>query len=315
MLVFKQRRKNPTLEETLTPSQRRLQRTLLNAWAKIQKDVNENRQEIADTVMHRPASVVLQHFDRNPLIDAAEDSLVDELLGELRDGGSRVTLPAIEKAKFRFSFDRSDPRTVSWARTNAGRLITNLWGSQEDTVRSLVARASSGQLTVGSVARSLQSFIGLTEQQYGWVDNHYNRTFERLVRDGFSVADAEALADQANGRYYQQVLRYRSETIARTEILSAAHQGRVLAWEQGIEGGYIDPSWQQQWIASYDACDSCSPLDGMKIPLRDTWPLGGPPAHPNCRCDVQLVPPAVDGDLAALTDAELDSTIQSLVAG
>jgi len=74
----------------------------------------------------------------------------------------------------------------------------------------------------------------------------------------------------------------RADTIARTETAYADVAGNVEAYK---ESGVVDGI---QWVASEGDCDICDALDGQVVPLGDAFEGGitGPPAHPNCRCDV-----------------------------
>jgi SPP1 gp7 family putative phage head morphogenesis protein len=74
----------------------------------------------------------------------------------------------------------------------------------------------------------------------------------------------------------------RADTIARTETAYADVAGNVDAYK---ESGVVDGI---EWVASAGDCDICDALDGTVTPLGDAFEGGitGPPAHPNCRCDV-----------------------------
>jgi SPP1 gp7 family putative phage head morphogenesis protein len=74
----------------------------------------------------------------------------------------------------------------------------------------------------------------------------------------------------------------RADTIARTETAYADVAGNVDAYK---ESGVVDGV---EWVASAGDCDICDALDGQVVPLGDAFEGGiqGPPAHPNCRCDV-----------------------------
>jgi hypothetical protein len=51
----------------------------------------------------------------------------------------------------------------------------------------------------------------------------------------------------------------------------------------------------------------------MRVPLKGQFPLGDPPAHPNCRCDVLLVDD-IPKDIQQMTDAQLDAEIANLLS-
>ena len=312
MLRFKARRLDPTKRETLTPSQTRFIRGIVRMWGNVREDVTANERELVDSILHRSPQLTLALMPFEPLLDA-QDFLYEELLAEVLDGGSRVKLPSIKKATVKFSFDRARPEAAQWANNNAGMLINNFNREQEVVLRDLITRANMGELSVDTVGRELRNSIGLTSQQAEWVENRWQREFTSRVRNGWSARDAEALADQASSRYYEQVLRYRSETIARTEILKASHEGRREAWAQGIEGGWIGTDWEQEWDTADDACEICAPFNGIRAPVNGTFPDGEPPLHPNCRCDVLLLPPNVPENIRNLSDEDLDDLLAQLI--
>lgn len=78
----------------------------------------------------------------------------------------------------------------------------------------------------------------------------------------------------------------RAETIARTETAFADVQGNLIAYkESGVVAG-------KEWVAEPDCCDICAENERQGvIGLNDSFQDGtdGPPAHPNCLCDVYPV--------------------------
>jgi hypothetical protein len=55
-------------------------------------------------------------------------------------------------------------------------------------------------------------------------------------------------------RYRDRYLKYRSETIARTEAIRAVNTGNVMAWKQAIADGKIDAdAVTKQWVYTADA--------------------------------------------------------------
>ena len=75
----------------------------------------------------------------------------------------------------------------------------------------------------------------------------------------------------------------RAELIARTETAMADVQGNMAAYRNSsvVTG--------KQWILGAEACDDCVANSAVgSIGLMDLFPSGddGPPAHPNCRCDI-----------------------------
>ena len=305
MLRFKSWRKSPALTQETTPSQRRITRILSEAQQAAAREMDAALPQVAEALARGQVDRVLAMLPTEPWL-AAQEALAEELLGELLDAGSRVQLPTIEKATAEFSFDRGRPESAQWARYWAGALITQVTYDQREVVRNIVSVAASGTTATPyggipfpgqrpvdwtQVARTVRGTIGLTTQQAGWVANHYDRAYTAAIQGGASSAQAAALAARSADRYQTSVHRYRANTIARTETMRAASEGRVQAWGQGMTQGFIDPLWQKEWIAEADACPMCLSIDGKRIGVKDSFPVGEPPAHPNCRCDVLLVPP------------------------
>jgi hypothetical protein len=292
MLLFKAYRKSPALTQETTPSQRRITRILSEAQQAAAREFGERQREVADLLSRGQVDRVVAMLPTEPWL-VAQQQMADELLGELLDAGSRVTLPSIQKETLSFSFDRDRPESVSWARQQAGSLIAEITSGQRNVVRDVVATAATGEADWGDVARQVQGSIGLTTQQAGWVSNFYERSFSNAIRGGASSSRAAAIASDQAARYQTSVHRYRANTIARTETMRAASEGRMQAWGQGLTDGFISPLWEKEWIAEADGCEICLGMNRKKVKVKESFSVGEPPAHPNCRCDVLLVPPSV----------------------
>ena len=314
MLVFKAWRKSPALTQETTPSQRRITRILSDAQQAAAREFGQNITTVAELLSRGQTDRVVSMLPTEPWL-TAQEALADELLGELLDAGSRVTLPAIEKATLAYSFDRERPESSQWARQAAGTMISQITGEQRNVVREIVSAAALGEMDWGDVARQVQGSIGLTTQQAGWVSNRYDSTYLNAIRNGLNPQRAAAQARDAASRYQTAVHRYRANTIARTETMRAASEGRMQAWNQGITQGFIGANWQKEWIPESDACDICLGLRGKRINVKDSFSVGEPPAHPNCRCDVILVPPKVEPAGAGLGSTAFSalSTIDDLI--
>jgi hypothetical protein len=286
-----------------------MMRYFVDAALATRRAIAGNLDRLADRIAHDPAQTVANSLPMDPWFNAQE-FMQDELLAEVLDAGSRVRIPVVRKAMF--GFDRDRPEAALWAAREAGALITEVTNGQVSLVRDLVSSAQQGERTTRQVAREVRDSIGLTSDQAGWVSNRWGREFQARISDGMSLAAAEAAADKAAGLYYERVLRYRSETIARTEILRAAHEGRREAWSQGVDGGWINPGAQKQWMTVDDPCPECAAMDGETVAISGEFSVGEPPLHPNCRCDVLLVD-EIPEDIQALTDEELDAQIEALL--
>ena len=313
MLVFKSRpRKAPNLSQTRTPSEERIMRMMGGAMDKVRAGVVRDEKRILDALLHDPVERVVNLVSPDPWLDVQAD-LEAELLGELIDAGKRVKLPNITKATLTYRFDGDRPEARAWAAKESGNLIREIVEEQRMTVRGYVERASSGDYTVTQVARGLRDVVGLTSAQAGWVENFRNREILEQMNRGRTFDQAYAASEAATERYQKRIHRYRTETIARTEVIRASSEGRVEAWRQGIEEGFISRFAQKQWVAEFDACQICLDLEALgPIGISADFPEGEPPAHPNCRCDVILIDDP-EADWEGVTDEQLDDIIDTIL--
>lgn len=290
-------------------------KALQDAMEEVRRQVISNEGSLLDAIQHLPVDRVVDMITTTPWFKA--QSPIDiELYRDVLDGGSRIKLPSIQKEAIQFAFDRSRPEAAEWARKEGATLITNITEDQRAVIKSFVGNSLDEGVAPREVARGLRNVVGLTEQQQGWVTRHYDRQLSQGIANGLTPTRAQTLAQRSTDRYHSQVFRYRTETIARTEILRASNEGRREAWRQGVEQGYIPSATNQQWSAEADfrSCEECIALDQMIVPLGTEFPAGDPPIHPMCRCDVVLTdaPPT---DLTNLTDAQLEEHIQGLTSG
>lgn len=215
-----------------------------------------------------------------------------------RNGKSTFTLGGVDAELL---FNLIDERSVIYARERVGQLIVEITEQMREVVRETIAQAQSGQMTYQSAAIRLQSTIPLTSRDAGAVDKFIEKKFAKFMRDGLSEARARIKAQDMGAKYAAKLLESRTRTIARTEIIDASMSGRYIGWEAGVTAGQISNDSIKEWIAEPDACPICRELDGKLIGWNDEWqfPEGVtagssnrmPPAHPNCRCSVVILPP------------------------
>ena len=227
------------------------------------------------------------------LIDAAQKA-----------GTSTFTLGGVDAELL---FDLIDERAVLYAQERVGQLIVEISEQMRETVRQTIAAAERGEMTYQMAALQLQSTIPLTTRDAGAVTKFTEKQFQRFMREGLSEARARVKAQNMAAEYAAKLLDARTRTIARTEIIDASMSGRYLGWEAGVTAGYISNDSVKEWIAEPDACPICRELDGKLIGWNQEWefPEGVtagstnrmPPAHPNCRCAVVILPPDFADDV------------------
>lgn len=186
-------------------------------------------------------------------------------------------------------FNLKSPDAIMWARTTSSNLITNISSETRKGVQSVIGSAFDLGIAPKDAARVIRDMVGLTEKQSIAASRYRDK-----------IGNQDRPADQVErmaARYEAKLLRYRGETIARTEIIASAHQGQREAWQQAVDQGLLDPSeTNREWITSDDdrLCDICEPMDGQIVGLDEPFLDGDgegveePPVHPNCRCTVGI---------------------------
>lgn len=129
-------------------------------------------------------------------------------------------------------------------------------------------------------------------------DFRFDASLKRAMATGKPLSPAQV--DKMVSRYSERYLKYRAQTIARTEALRTTNMGVQEAWRQAIEAGKVSEALvRRQWIVSRDErlCQWCAPIPKLNPKLGVIFgqpfstPKGPsflPPVHPNCRCTVMI---------------------------
>ena len=249
--------------------------------------------QIRDTLdLERIAEAIAENSLTRTLA-AAEIATFPEQFGELAMdlkpaflAGAHYALAEMARSEVHGSFTLINPSAVEYARNATADLVSPFIDDAKTNIADIVARAMSGELTPKSAAREIQDSIGLDPRRQQALDNYQGV----LEEDGLTGD----LLDRKVGRYRQELLRSRADTIARTEIMRAANEGQRQVWEDMARRGAIDPNdWERVWVVTADdrLCDECGPLDDVRVAFADEFPEGEPPLHPHCRCTIRLEHP------------------------
>lgn len=210
---------------------------------------------------------------------------------------SLATLPRGLSALVRF--DAADPRAIAWAQERVGLLIRNIEVEALAEVRRVIAGVLRDGGGVAAAAGQIRNVIGLHPRWARAVDAFQEREFERLIDLGLSPESALEAARAAGFGYSERLVNARALTIARTEVIAAQNAGQVLSWYQAADQGYLDLGLaEKEWVAGpsgwkgIEVCEQCQTLNGQRVPVTSVFPNGEvmPPAHPNCRCTLNLIP-------------------------
>lgn len=239
-----------------------------------------------------------------------------------------------------FRFDVRNSRAEAWLRDHSSSLVTRIMDEQ----RTLVRVALNSGLKAGTnprvtaldivgrmdpvLGQRVGGIIGLSGPQSTAISNmrrelasgdpdqmsnYFNRerrdkrfdgTVQRAIDNGTAV-DNTTISKLA-GRYSDNLLDLRGETIARTETISALNQAQDETFQQAVENGSIQQSAvQREWDATHDGRtrEAHAEMDGQKRGLNDPFlsPTGAQMMYPgdaslgaegediiNCRCRVKF---------------------------
>lgn len=233
---------------------------------------------------------------------ALTEAMRDALLGAAQ------SVAQVESAQIGISFNNVNARAVRWAEREAAKQITGLSAQLHRTLNSIITDAMEAGASPRAVAQEVRSLIGLTTNQARQVES----LFLQSIRDGVTESHALRIAERNSNR----LIRFRAETIARTETIRAANMGQQLVWDEAVDSNLLPETAKKVWMATGDdrTCPICAVLDGKTIGIRDdfavttratsftrqgdTFRVGDtaalkrpsttrtPPAHPRCRCTI-----------------------------
>ncbi len=235
------------------------------------------------------------------------EAMSDALLGAAIDVAG-ASVASVESATFGIAFNQVNERAVRWASREAAKQVTGLSSQLHRTLNSIITDALEAGASPRAVAQEVRSLIGLTTNQARQVES----LFLQSIRDGVTESHALRIAEQNSAR----LIRFRAETIARTETIRAANMGQQLVWDEAVDSNLLPETAKKVWMATGDdrTCPICAVLDGKTIGIRDdfavtdratsftrsgaTFRVAGtaalktpqasrtPPAHPRCRCTI-----------------------------
>lgn len=251
---------------------------------------------------------------------------LSELLSEQVRSGAEFGLPNLG-VSLEGAFDYVNEYAVESAQQRAAARVVEITNEQRETLRQLIVESVSQGVTVDDTAFLIRETVGLTRRYQQAVNRSYLETKERLVAEGFPARTAQSQARRLAEQYAARLRQSRATAIARTEILSAHNEGRMLGWQQATAEGFAPTNAVKRWlvrvpprsggvpftvrsgtgrtrrrVVAYDSpCELCLPFNGEAVPVDQPFSNGVmmPPLHPNCVCTAVLVIPE-DAEYASL---------------
>lgn len=153
------------------------------------------------------------------------------------------------------AFDLANESAIDWAKQRAAELV----GMKIDANGDLYPNPNAEYNILDSTREMIRSDVAAALED--------GSTTDELAA---KLSDSYAFSDT------------RAEMIARTETAKADVQGSLILYK---ESGVVE---SKQWITGAGCCDDCQALDKETVGIDDSFSDGsdGPPAHPQCRCDV-----------------------------
>jgi hypothetical protein len=264
-------------------------------------------------------AALLSKFDTKAIVTVAEvDRVIESVIQEMRwtttmdklrvdtseifedrvVRGGKVTANVPKQIVAQFGFDSSDFRAVAWAEAQAGALVKEIDEETRNAIKKIVLDSLNGNYSGDDAAEMISRVIGLNTRQTRAVENMYQKTLANLVEDGTPKRTAIKMARERSEQYRVRLIEQRGQMIARTEIMRASNNGRLLSWAQAFDDGLITSAWRKEWrtypgFGATGPCPECLELRGTTVEVFKEFPNGVlmPPAHPYCRCTSILVPP------------------------
>lgn len=201
-----------------------------------------------------------------PILDSVEQIYRDSAETTVSAWPSKIRTPTGVAI---FRFDMRNPRVEEDLRTISSKLIVQL---TEDARQNVRAALEQGMLKgtnprttaldiIGRVdpvtKQRVGGLIGLTENQGGWVRNttRYleelnpkyltlklrDKRFDGIVKKAIDSGKPLSTADinRLTTSYKNRVLKYRGDTIARTETAQTLNRGEFMATSQLVEQGLV----------------------------------------------------------------------------
>ncbi len=204
-----------------------------------------------------------------PIMDAIEQIYKDSAQTTVAGWPRTIQTPT---GRVVFNFDMRNPRVEEDLRRESSALITRLTNEARENVRMIleegVLKGKNPRQTalniVGKIdpvtQKRVGGVIGLTNNQTRWVsniiryleelDNNYftlklrDKRFDKLVRNAIDSGQkiSSSDIDRIVTRYKNNALKYRAETIARTESVQSLNRGEYMANKQVVDEGLLPSS-------------------------------------------------------------------------
>lgn len=268
---------------------------------------------------------IVTYFDdlAKPLNETVRDSITNigrqetKILQPKAQTAIDAKIPkGFPKPKIILSFDPGHQRASELIKNSSETLIRQITEDQRRIIYDIVADGLSKGSNSRIIASEIAENIGLTAYQRRVVENYRrlleqgskqaldralrDRRFDRTIQSGKPLSQAQI--DKMVEAYRKKYIRYRAETIARTEAGKAVSEAQEEALRQTMEDvGFTADDVVRTWHATRDSRtrDTHNYLNGKKVKYNQPFksssgaflryprdPNGPASEVVNCRCTV-----------------------------
>lgn len=225
--------------------------------------------------------------------------------------GFQFAVPSLPKrGQLLVQFDVLSPNVVTAIRELEGPALTTFKQDIRETVRAYVENGLRDGANPRAIARGIRGMIGLGPTQVQEVENFRNavlrindkspfdyeardKRYDAMLKRLFAAGKTPTAeqVDKMVTAYTKRRVALNSETVARTNTLTAFKVGQRLSWQQAIAKGIVDGGrLRKRWITVMDGRERPAHHDqnGDDVPFNanyrnhDTYAGEGDPW--NCRC-------------------------------
>ena len=224
-------------------------------------------------------------------------------------------------------FDAKSLEAKAWAEKFAADRVKKVSAETRKALKEIIVDSIKQKIPPRDSALLIRGVVGMSAPQAMAAAKYFNgltdtmMTPSVLAAGGTGLSKANSARAKAFDRYRKKLIRRRSITIARTEVIDSLSAGMEQSWVQAKDKNLLGKNAKKKWLAtSFGACPICRalameepvPLDGSfnaTLAPNSLKPIKRPTAHPNCRCALIPVPGA--GGLMFPTAAPTQATALS----
>jgi hypothetical protein len=217
-----------------------------------------------------------------PGLEADLDAAAHRLSRIFQQQGEMTTEEIASRVRLTMRFDMVNPHAVEAARLHAAAFISNISAETRAAVQTLIVRSVQEGVSYPDLAAILRPMIGLNVRDTKFVFA-YRRS---LIELGHTTPTVRRLVQTK----IAQKVKERALTTAVHELMTHANAGRLAAWRQAVDRGFLEPDARYRWVVTPDErlCPTCGAMAGRTVPIGMSFSPRNPPRHVKCRCTITI---------------------------